>query len=81
MASLFDLQTSSVNHHAGGSGLGLAMCRQAVEMMGGTIEAESNVGRGATFLIDFAPRAWIEEEAQSNVSEISDLHLNWAPHI
>jgi signal transduction histidine kinase/ActR/RegA family two-component response regulator len=82
LATLFDLQTSSSNHHAGGSGLGLAMCRQAVEMMGGTIKAESNVGRGATFTFDFAaPRAWIEEEAQSNVSEISDLHLNSAPHI
>ncbi len=82
MATLFDLQTSSSNHHAGGSGLGLAMCRQAVEMMGGTIKAESNIGRGATFAFDFtAPRAWIEEEAQSNVSEISDLQLNSAPHI
>lgn len=82
MATLFDLQTSSSNHHAGGSGLGLAMCRQAVEMMGGTIRAESNVGRGSTFLFEFAaPRAWIEEEAASNVSEISDLHLNSAPHI
>lgn len=82
MAGLFDLQTSSSNHHAGGSGLGLAMCRQAVEMMGGTIKAESNVGRGATFAFDFtAPRAWIEEEVQSNVSEIADLHLNSAPHI
>ena len=82
MANLFDLMTSSSNHHAGGSGLGLAMCRQAVEMMGGTIKAESNVGRGATFAFDFtAPRAWIEEEAQSNVSEISDLQLNSAPHV
>jgi signal transduction histidine kinase/ActR/RegA family two-component response regulator len=82
LATLFDLQTSSSNNHAGGSGLGLAMCRQAVEMMGGTIRAESNVGRGSTFLFDFtAPRAWIEEEAASNISEISDLHLNSAPHI
>ena len=82
LATLFDLQTSSSNNHAGGSGLGLAMCRQAVEMMGGTIRAESNVGRGSTFIFDFtAPRAWIEEEVASNVSEISDLHLNSAPHI
>ena len=82
IATLFDLQISSSNNHAGGSGLGLAMCRQAVEMMGGTIKAESNIGRGSTFAFDFtAPRAWIEDEPQSNVSEISDLHLNSAPHV
>jgi len=82
MATLFDLQTSSSNHHAGGSGLGLAMCRQAVEMMGGQIRAESNAGHGATFTFDFtAPRTWIEEEAATNVSEISELNLNSQPHV
>jgi signal transduction histidine kinase/ActR/RegA family two-component response regulator len=82
MASLFDLQSSGSNHHAGGSGLGLAMCRQAVEMMGGQIRAESNVGRGATFAFDFtAPRTWIEEETASNVSEISELNLQSQPHV
>lgn len=80
--TLFDLQTSSENHHAGGSGLGLAMCRQAVEMMGGQINAESNVGRGATFAFDLtAPRTWIEEEAATNVSEISELNLHSQPHV
>ena len=78
--SLFDLQTS--NHHAGGSGLGLAMCRQAVEMMGGEIHAESNIGKGATFAFEFtAPRAWIEEEAATNVSELAELNLQTQPHV
>lgn len=82
MATLFDLHSSGSNHHAGGSGLGLAMCRQAVEMMGGQIRAESNAGRGATFAFDFmAPRTWIEEESQSNVSEISELALHSQPHV
>lgn len=82
MDSLFDLQGSSDNHHAGGSGLGLAMCRQAVEMMGGRIWAESNVGRGATFAFELtAPRTWIEEEAATNVSEISELNLQTQPHV
>lgn len=33
----------------GGAGLGLAICRQLVEQMGGEIEARRNVGRGSTF--------------------------------
>jgi signal transduction histidine kinase/ActR/RegA family two-component response regulator len=82
IASLFDLQTSSSNHHAGGSGLGLAMCRQAVEMMGGEIRAETNAGKGATFAFEFtAPRTWIEEEQASNVSEIAELSLQTQPHV
>ena len=35
----------------GGSGLGLAICRAVVESYGGTIEAFSPPGLGATFVI------------------------------
>jgi signal transduction histidine kinase len=34
-----------------GSGLGLAVCRRIIESAGGTIDAESTPGRGATFTI------------------------------
>jgi signal transduction histidine kinase/CheY-like chemotaxis protein len=35
----------------GGAGLGLAICREMTELMGGVIEAESEPGGGSTFLV------------------------------
>jgi Signal transduction histidine kinase len=65
-----------------GAGLGLSICRQVIDRMGGRIWAENNQGRGATFAFDLtADRAVMEQEQPSNVSDLADLELKSAPHV
>ena len=44
------------SRESGGTGLGLAIARHVVELQGGTIRAESELGSGSTFLVTL-PRA------------------------
>ena len=67
LARVFDSFTqadASIAAKYGGTGLGLTITRKFCEMMGGTIAAESEPGKGTTFTVRL-PAEVVERKAQS----------------
>lgn len=59
----FQQADSTINREYGGSGLGLSICRQLTQMMGGEINVESEAGNGALFWISIPLAVSAEEIA------------------
>jgi two-component system sensor histidine kinase/response regulator len=58
----FEQGDSSINRHFGGSGLGLSIVKNLVDMMGGEIKVFSTPGEGTTFIIQLSLDIDIEKE-------------------
>ena len=75
MYDAFSRQTDSRVNSIQGTGLGLAITRRMVDLMGGTIECDSEPGRGTTFTVTLDMPAAEDEPEKPRTAEENDADL------
>ena len=58
----FTREETKITHEIQGTGLGMAITKSLVDLMGGTIQVESNVGEGSTFTVELELRIQERED-------------------
>ncbi len=67
----FERESSTTRSGIEGTGLGMAITKNIVEMMNGTISVESEVGRGSTFTVEISLKL---QDVEKNAEQIRELN-------
>ncbi|MFO7937139.1 MAG: ATP-binding protein [Kiritimatiellia bacterium] len=71
----FEQASGDINRKFGGSGLGLSIVTQLLNLMGGAIELESEAGKGSTFTVKFFNVPLTEMNTSSKASRKTELFV------
>lgn len=75
----FSKEHSSLSNSESSTGLGLAICKNLVEIMGGSIECESELGKGTKFTIDIPQKYAKKQEIETYLKEKDSIeHIAYA---
>ena len=66
----FERESSTTHSGIEGTGLGMAITKNIVEMMNGTISVESEVGKGSTFTVEISLKL---QDTEKNAAQIKEL--------
>ena len=67
----FERESSTTRSGIEGTGLGMAITRNIVEMMGGTISVDSELGKGSTFTVEISLKL---QDTEKNAEQIRELN-------
>lgn len=71
----FERESTVTQNGIQGTGLGMAITKNIVEMMNGTISVESEVGKGSTFTVDIRLKLQDTEKNETQIKELEGLRV------
>jgi len=70
----FTQADDSTSRQFGGTGLGLTICKQLIELMHGKIDVDSQLGQGSNFWFEI-PVTEADSPTRENSTELNDIHI------